>query len=70
MLVCHCEGVTEREVRRAVTAGACTQEEIARRCGAGRQCGGCRPVIDEILDDELQLDRPPGNYEPLLSQVA
>ena len=50
MLVCHCKGVTERDVRAAIQSGACTHREIARRCGAGSMCGGCRPVIDELLE--------------------
>jgi bacterioferritin-associated ferredoxin len=49
MLVCHCKGVTERDVRDAIRSGACSHREIARRCGAGSMCGGCRPVIDELL---------------------
>ena len=50
MLVCHCKGLTERDVRDAIQSGACTHREIALRCGAGSVCGGCRPVIDELLD--------------------
>jgi bacterioferritin-associated ferredoxin len=50
MLVCHCKGVSEREVTSAIQAGACTRRELARECGAGTVCGGCRPLIDELLD--------------------
>jgi len=50
MLVCHCEGVTEREIECAIGAGARTRRDVARQCGAGRVCGGCHPVIDELLD--------------------
>jgi bacterioferritin-associated ferredoxin len=50
MLVCHCKGVSERELRSAIQSGACTRRELARECGAGSVCGGCRPVIDELID--------------------
>jgi bacterioferritin-associated ferredoxin len=50
MLVCHCKGLTDREVQRAICAGASTQREVARECGAGSICGGCRPLIDELLE--------------------
>jgi len=50
MLVCHCNGVSEREVERAIASGACTHRAVARACGAGGLCGGCRPLIDELLD--------------------
>jgi bacterioferritin-associated ferredoxin len=68
MLVCHCERVSECEVREAVASGAGSVQEVARRCGAGRQCGGCHPLIDEILDDAAPRDR---RFEPLpLARVA
>jgi len=50
VLVCHCKGLTDREIHRAIRAGACTQREVARECGAGSICGGCRPLIDELLE--------------------
>jgi bacterioferritin-associated ferredoxin len=50
MLVCHCKGVSERDLRCAIEAGARTQRELVRECGAGSVCGGCRPLIDELLD--------------------
>jgi len=49
MLVCHCKAVTEGDVRGAIEAGACTRREIARHCGAGSVCGGCVPLLDELL---------------------
>jgi bacterioferritin-associated ferredoxin len=50
MLVCHCKGLTDRDVRSAIEAGACTRREVTRSCGAGSVCGGCRPLIDELLE--------------------
>ena len=49
MFVCSCTGVTDRTVRACVIAGASTVDEVAERCGAGRRCGGCRPVVEELL---------------------
>ncbi len=51
MLVCHCKGLSDRHVRAAVSSGADTRRKVVRACGAGSVCGGCRPVIDEILRD-------------------
>jgi len=42
--------VTDRTIRAAIGSGATTVEEIGRRCGAGTRCGGCWPVLDELLD--------------------
>ena len=49
MIVCHCEAVTDREIRRSVAGGACSLRQVARACGAGRQCGGCLPVGEALL---------------------
>ena len=60
MLVCHCKGLTDREIHRAIRAGACTQREVARECGAGSICGGCRPLIDELLESRSAASVGPG----------
>ncbi|HJO22938.1 MAG: (2Fe-2S)-binding protein [Myxococcota bacterium] len=52
MLVCQCKGVSDRTVREVVRAGARSGREVARACGAGRSCGGCRPLVREIIEDE------------------
>ena len=49
MIVCHCEAVTDREIRRSVAGGACSLRQVARACGAGRQCGGCLPGVEALL---------------------
>jgi bacterioferritin-associated ferredoxin len=49
MLVCHCNGVSDRTVRRVVREGALTVAEVARACGAGTCCQGCSPTINRII---------------------
>jgi bacterioferritin-associated ferredoxin len=58
MFVCHCRAVTDAEIREAITAGACDLEEVGRRCGAGVTCGGCCPLIQELLAEHAPQDRP------------
>lgn len=53
MLVCHCNGVSDRSIRKAVRKGAGSIREVARMSGAGACCGGCRPAVRDILEDEL-----------------
>ncbi len=50
MLVCHCKGMNDRAVRRVVRAGARCVSDVTRTCGAGGVCGGCRPVIQDIVE--------------------
>jgi bacterioferritin-associated ferredoxin len=54
MIVCHCNGVSDRAIRRSVRAGAVTPDLVAGACGAGASCGGCRDAVQEILLAELE----------------
>jgi len=49
MIVCHCKGVTDREIRKAVLEGASTCTDVERLCEAGKECGGCRPLIEQLV---------------------
>lgn len=55
MFVCHCRAVTDRTIAACVAGGARTLDEVAERCGAGGRCGGCRPVVAELLGDGTAL---------------
>ncbi len=58
MLVCHCRGVTDRQIRRLIRDGASSTREVARATGAGLRCGGCRSnvsqVVNKAIESELQ----------------
>ena len=58
MIVCHCKGLTDRDIRRAVREGAMDRTSVTRVCRAGSDCGGCRPLIDEIIDKSERDARP------------
>jgi bacterioferritin-associated ferredoxin len=51
MYVCVCKAVTDREVEQAIDAGACTVADVTRACGAGGDCGACRGMIDDMLEE-------------------
>jgi len=52
VIVCQCNGVSDRTIRRAIRGGAASCREIARSCNAGTFCGGCRPAIAELIREE------------------
>ncbi len=52
MIVCHCHGVTDREIRASVQNGARTCADIADCCGASSGCGGCTALVAEIVHGE------------------
>jgi len=51
MLLCLCKGVSDRVVRLAVANGAGTIDGVAARCGAGTDCGACRPMIHDLIEE-------------------
>jgi bacterioferritin-associated ferredoxin len=55
MIVCHCHALNDRSILDEVAAGARDADEVLDRCGAGGQCGGCAPTVDELVDRFSQL---------------
>ncbi len=50
VIVCHCSEVTDRHILSEAALGAADPDELGERCGAGARCGGCLPLIEEILE--------------------
>jgi bacterioferritin-associated ferredoxin len=50
MVLCHCRAVSDHDVRAVIAGGAQTPTQIADRCGAGGDCGSCRPLVEDLLD--------------------
>jgi assimilatory nitrate reductase electron transfer subunit len=57
--VCRCNGVTKADVVAAWEGGAAQVDDVAARTRAGTGCGGCRGVIQGLLDwlDQAEPDR-------------
>ena len=56
MYVCHCRAVTDRTIQATIAAGAQTVDDLARRCSAGSECGGCWPALAQMLAAAEPLD--------------
>ncbi|MDO7907999.1 nitrite reductase large subunit NirB [Paenibacillus sp. JX-17] len=49
-IVCGCNGVTKQAIVSAITdQGMTTVEQIKACTGATRSCGGCKPMVEQIL---------------------
>ena len=64
MIVCHCLGITDREIRRIAQETGKSPRAISQRCGAGSECHSCIPTIQSVLRDadarrEPRAPRPP-----------
>ncbi|MBY0398872.1 (2Fe-2S)-binding protein [Myxococcota bacterium] len=66
MLVCHCRGVSDRQIKRAVKNGACSLREVARETGAGMRCGGCRSSVAEVVREALEHDHRPSSASSMI----
>ena len=60
MYVCVCRAVTDKEVDAAIEAGAETVEAVTAACCAGGDCGACRSLIEDMIDDARRLPVLPG----------
>lgn len=64
LLVCHCNGVSDRAIRRAVRDGADSLAEVGFHCGAGTCCGGCGDAIQQIIHTESSQREPSAPASP------
>jgi bacterioferritin-associated ferredoxin len=51
MYVCVCKAVTDKEVRAAIDGGARSVCEVTAACAAGGDCGACRGMIQDMIED-------------------
>ena len=51
--VCSCENITKGGLCAAVSAGASTVGDLKLETGAGTGCGGCVPLMTEVLREAL-----------------
>jgi nitrite reductase (NADH) large subunit len=50
-VVCQCMGVQRGRLSACIASGAGDIVELGRRCGAGTVCGGCKPLLNNLLGD-------------------
>lgn len=49
MYVCLCNGITEDDVERTISAGASCVEDLSRDLGVATGCGCCREHAESLL---------------------
>jgi bacterioferritin-associated ferredoxin len=59
MYVCLCNGVTERAVRDAATAGARDLSDLRAMTGCATTCGSCGDAAMQLLRDARREQRFP-----------
>ncbi|MCP4908287.1 MAG: (2Fe-2S)-binding protein [bacterium] len=56
MLVCHCRGISDRQIRRLVKDGASSTRDVACATGAGMRCGGCRSNVTKVVNEAVEQE--------------
>jgi NAD(P)H-nitrite reductase large subunit len=64
VIVCHCRAVSDRAIRASIREGAITIDDLRETTGASDCCGGCEPLVTEILDQELGVDLRDSSVRP------
>jgi bacterioferritin-associated ferredoxin len=50
MYVCVCNGVTDKQIRRAIAGGAQSVQSLRDELGVASQCGGCLEHTLQLLE--------------------
>ena len=54
MIVCVCNNISDREIRKAVDLGISTMADLHRELGVGTCCGKCVSYAREVLHEHLE----------------
>lgn len=49
-IICHCLGVRDRTITKAVQRGATTIGDVQALCEAGTECGGCHAAVADLIE--------------------
>jgi bacterioferritin-associated ferredoxin len=49
MIVCMCEGLSDRDIQAELDQGVDSVGELRKRCGASGQCGMCANMIRRMV---------------------
>jgi bacterioferritin-associated ferredoxin len=50
MYICICHEVTDRDIKHAVTSGACSMKELRESLNVGATCGRCSICAKSLLN--------------------
>ncbi|BAV07608.1 assimilatory nitrite reductase (NAD(P)H) large subunit precursor [Filimonas lacunae] len=53
-LICSCEGITKDDIMQQVQHGCETLDAIKKSCKAATGCGGCAPMVKDIMEHTLK----------------
>jgi bacterioferritin-associated ferredoxin len=63
MIVCVCNNVSDRKIRKAVNAGMTSMVELRKHLDVGTCCGKCHSCVKQVLRECLDDAAKPGFCE-------
>ena len=76
MYVCICNGVTDKQIVKAIKDGCYTEEEITMETGAGNCCGSCLVMVNDMIEEHAnenitsQVIKPLNKNEPHINPLS
>jgi len=64
MYVCICNGITDKQIRRAARNGASSLNELSGELGVAAGCGSCARMAEDILSEERTRISTPRQFVP------
>ncbi len=61
MIVCVCQAVSDREIKKAISDGADTMRALRQHLGVATQCGQCACAVRELLDEHTETAQRPAH---------
>ncbi len=59
MYICICHEVTDRDIKHAITSGACSMKELRKNLSVGKTCGRCSGCVSSLLNGLCASDSQP-----------
>jgi bacterioferritin-associated ferredoxin len=53
MYICVCKGITDTQIRDAVSEGASTLEDVRSMLGVASKCGKCACLADSVINESV-----------------
>lgn len=69
-VICNCNNVSRGTLSAAIEQGCCSIERIAQATGATSTCGSCKPVVQQMLGNEVVQSAEPDRNGLLGTSLA
>ena len=67
MYVCLCNAVSDKQIKKAISDGASSVEEIQQVSNVGKNCGSCIYAVQEMLDREVGDKKESSEPQPKMN---